>query len=196
MRCQQYIFYSGIRREYRHAHSVLGLVQSPAMLTKQSRVTALRVVATRTQVLHIDTSSIIGRQRKSAAIEGYEEWGEQCAMREILRLRAMVTRARATVASTRATTTTTTTLLSADQQLYKIGSAMLWKWGARSTGTELDSSEVHFDFETLYLHLRYSSENGYIRRRPYDIHTIAILGTTTTITLSADQRPCKSGSAV
>ncbi|KIO10662.1 hypothetical protein M404DRAFT_20914 [Pisolithus tinctorius Marx 270] len=50
--------------------------ESPAMLTKRSHVTALRVVATRTQVLHTDTSSITGQLRKIAATKGYEEWGE------------------------------------------------------------------------------------------------------------------------
>ncbi|KIN97578.1 hypothetical protein M404DRAFT_32191 [Pisolithus tinctorius Marx 270] len=73
---------------------------------------------------------------------------------------------------------TTTTLLSADKRPYEIGSAVRWDWGARSADTEPYGSKVHFDFETLYLHLRYSRENGYTRRHPSYIQATAILGAT------------------
>ncbi|KAI6033068.1 hypothetical protein F5J12DRAFT_779410 [Pisolithus orientalis] len=39
-------------------------------------------------------------------------------------------------------TTMTTTLLGADQQLYKIGDAIQWKWGAMSMGTGLNGPRV------------------------------------------------------
>ncbi|KAI6001612.1 hypothetical protein F5J12DRAFT_238979 [Pisolithus orientalis] len=108
-----YILFKDSSSESTRALDVGTCTESPAVLTKRSHVTALRVVATRTQVLHIDASSIIGRLRKIAAIEGYEEWGERHTICELLWLRAMATTARTTSAVTRATAKTTTTLLSA-----------------------------------------------------------------------------------
>ncbi|KIO08772.1 hypothetical protein M404DRAFT_22635 [Pisolithus tinctorius Marx 270] len=46
----------------------------------------------------------------------------------------------------------------------EIDCAIRWKQGAKSASTELDGSEVHFDFETLYLHLCYSREGSCLRR--------------------------------
>ncbi|KIO09246.1 hypothetical protein M404DRAFT_22426 [Pisolithus tinctorius Marx 270] len=166
--------------------------ESPAMLTKRSHVTALRVVAACTQVLHTDNYSVTGWLRKIATIEGYEEWGEQRTVWKLPRLRATATAARTTAVATRATATATTTLLSAGKRPYKVGGAVRWERCATSADTELDGSEVRFDFETPYLHLCYSREGNYLRRTA----TIAIQATTTVIALSADQRPGKIGCAV
>ncbi|KIN95850.1 hypothetical protein M404DRAFT_33817 [Pisolithus tinctorius Marx 270] len=144
-----YILFENPSRESMRALSIRTCRGSPAMLTKRSHVTALRVVAACTQVLHTDASSITGQLRKIAATEGYEEWGEQRTTREVLQLRAMATAAKATMAATRATAmTTTTTLLSADQRLGEMGRTVLWKQGAMSTGSELDSSKGNRIFTT------------------------------------------------
>ncbi|KIO01491.1 hypothetical protein M404DRAFT_28533, partial [Pisolithus tinctorius Marx 270] len=115
--------------------------ESPAMLTKRSHVTALRVVATHTQVLHTDNYSVTGWLRKIATIAGYEEWDKRRTMREVLQLRAMATAAKATIAATRATAMMTTmTLLSTDQWPVEIDCAVRWKQGAMSASTKPNSS--------------------------------------------------------
>ncbi|KIO06500.1 hypothetical protein M404DRAFT_24713 [Pisolithus tinctorius Marx 270] len=112
------------------------------MLTKWSHVTALRVVAARTQViLHTDDSRVIDRLRKNAAITGYEEWGEWHTVWKLPRLRAMAMAARTTKAATRAIATTMTTLLSTDKRPYEVGGAVQWERCAMSADTELDGSE-------------------------------------------------------
>ncbi|KIO09343.1 hypothetical protein M404DRAFT_21906 [Pisolithus tinctorius Marx 270] len=136
-----YILFENPSRESMCALGIRTCRESPAMLTKRSHMTALRVVAMRTQVLHTDETSATGHSCKIAAIEGYEEWGERPTMCELLWLRAMATRARATAASNRAIATTTTTLLSAEKRPYKFGYAVRREWGTMSAVTELESSK-------------------------------------------------------
>ncbi|KIO13856.1 hypothetical protein M404DRAFT_18120 [Pisolithus tinctorius Marx 270] len=83
--------------ESTRALGVRTCAESPAMLTKWSHVTALRVVAMRIQAtLHTDDSTVTGRLCKIAAIVGYEEWGERRTVWKLPRLRATATVARAT----------------------------------------------------------------------------------------------------
>ncbi|KIO12297.1 hypothetical protein M404DRAFT_20122 [Pisolithus tinctorius Marx 270] len=183
--------------ESTHALGVRTYAESPAMLTKRSHVTAQRVVAARTQVLHTDDSTVTGQLCRIAAIEEYEEWGEWRTVWKLPQLRAMATAAKATMAATRATAmTTTTTLLSADQWLGEMRRTVLWKQGAMSAGSELDSSKVGFDCRTFYLQLFYAGESWYMRRRPADVRAITVQGTTKTVALSADRRSCESGHAI
>ncbi|KIO00845.1 hypothetical protein M404DRAFT_29244 [Pisolithus tinctorius Marx 270] len=186
-----YIVFEDSSSESTRALGVRTCAESPAMLTKRSHVTALRVVATRTQVvLHTDDASVIGQLRKIAAIEGYEEWGEKGTVWKLPRLRATATVTRATT-STRARAGTTTALDS-ERQPCEAGTAILWRQGAMSAGTGLDSSKVHFGFETPYLHRQYSREAGYLQRTA----KIAIQGMKTTVRLGTDQQPRGSGSAI
>ncbi|KIO08956.1 hypothetical protein M404DRAFT_22198 [Pisolithus tinctorius Marx 270] len=177
-----YILFEDSSSESMRAFGIRTCTESPAMLTKRSHVTALRVVTVRTQVLHTDDSTVTGRLCKIAAVEEYEEWGEWRTVWKLLQLRAAATAARTTTAATRATTTTMTTL-STDRRPRKDRTAVRWEWGTTSADTELDGSEVRFDFETPYLHLCYSREGNYLRRTA----TIAIQTTTTTL-ISAGQR--------
>ncbi|KIN98035.1 hypothetical protein M404DRAFT_31729 [Pisolithus tinctorius Marx 270] len=71
-----YILFENPSRESMRALGIRTCRGSPAMLTKRSPVTALRVVAMHTQVLHTDNYSVTGWLREIATI-GYEEWGEQ-----------------------------------------------------------------------------------------------------------------------
>ncbi|KIN97953.1 hypothetical protein M404DRAFT_31764 [Pisolithus tinctorius Marx 270] len=146
--------------------------ESPAMLTKQSHMTALHVVATHAQViLHTDDASVIGQLCKIAAIEGYEEWGEKGTVWKLPRLQAMATSTRATTAASSAIATMTTTGLCADRRPYKIECAVRWERDTASAirDTELDgspsidessrmdnernSSSFYFRFANFYLQL-------------------------------------------
>ncbi|KIN93675.1 hypothetical protein M404DRAFT_35877 [Pisolithus tinctorius Marx 270] len=188
-----YILFENPLRESTRTLGVRTCAESPAMLTKRSHVTALRVVAARTQVtLHTDDSRVIDRLRKITAIEEYEEWGEWRTVWKLPRLRAMATAARTTMVATRVTATTTTTLLSADKQPYEVGGAVRWERCAMSVDTELDGSEVRFDFETLYLHLCYSREGSYLRRTATAVPRTAMTMTTP----GTDRRPHEARTAV
>ncbi|KIO03135.1 hypothetical protein M404DRAFT_27420 [Pisolithus tinctorius Marx 270] len=191
-----YVLFKDSSSESTRALGIRTCAESPAMLTKRSHVTALRVVAARTQVLHTDNYSVTGWLRKIATIEGYEEWGEQRTVWKLPRLRATATMTRATTAVDNATTTSTTITTSVDQRPRESGSAIRWEWGARSADMELDGSSVRFDFKTLYLHLRYSRENGYIRRRPNDAQMTAIPRMSTMTVFYTDGRTREARTAI
>ncbi|KIO00589.1 hypothetical protein M404DRAFT_29291 [Pisolithus tinctorius Marx 270] len=188
--------------------------ESPAMLTKQGHVTALHVVAARTQViLHTDDSRVIDRLRKIATI-GYEEWGEWRTIWKIegrarLELPLYTDDARgARVLSSTAQREngyiqrrpndaqmtaiprmTTMTAFYTDRWPHKARLAVRWKQGTMSMSTESDGSEVRFDFKTLYLHLCYSREGSYLRRTATAVQR-------TRTTLGTDRWPCKARTTV
>ncbi|KIO10999.1 hypothetical protein M404DRAFT_20528 [Pisolithus tinctorius Marx 270] len=185
-----YILFEDSSSESTCALSIRTCAESPAMLTKQSHVTAEHVVAACTQViLHTDNSRVIDRLRKIVVINGYEERGERPTTCKVPQLRVMATAAKATTASNRVTVKMTTTSLSAGRQPYEIGRGILWRQGTGSTDTELDGSEVRFDFEMFYLCLRYSREASCLRR------TATAIRETTTM-LSTDRRPREDRTAI
>ncbi|KIN93396.1 hypothetical protein M404DRAFT_36136 [Pisolithus tinctorius Marx 270] len=168
-----YVLFKDSSSESTCALGIRTCAESPAMLTKRSHVTALRVVATRTQVLHTDNYSVTGWLCKIATIEGYEEWGEQRTVWKLPRLRAMATMTRATTAVDNAMTTTTTTLLGAGKRPYELGYAVRWEQSATSAGTGLDGPRFCFGSIMLYLQLSYSRDSGWLRRNATDILAIA-----------------------
>ncbi|KAI6155129.1 hypothetical protein BKA82DRAFT_22199 [Pisolithus tinctorius] len=108
----------------------------------------------------------VGVERRSAAQRCYYEWGEWVHIegkemfddegREVAR-RILAT----------------TTGLDVDRQLRKIGSIIRGRQSMMGADPELDSSSFRFDFEMLYLCLRYSRGNRYLRQM-----AIAIRGST------------------
>ncbi|KIO05388.1 hypothetical protein M404DRAFT_25511 [Pisolithus tinctorius Marx 270] len=191
-----YILFENPSRESTRALGIRTCRGSPAMLTKRSHVTALHVVAARTQViLHTDDSRVIDRLRKIVTI-GYEEWGEWRTVWKLLRLRAM---AAAEVPSdgndARRAWILSSMAQSAGQWLGKVEYAVRWEQSTTSAGTGLDGPRFCFDTIMLYLQLSYSREGGYMRQRPTDVQAIAIQEMTTTV-LNAERWPCEARTAV
>ncbi|KAI6157328.1 hypothetical protein BKA82DRAFT_20166 [Pisolithus tinctorius] len=71
-----------------------------------------------------------------------------------------------------------TMALDADRRPREEKMAIQWRRGAKSASAEHDSSRVHSEFRTLYLHLPYSRDIGWLRRSATNVQAAAIQGTT------------------
>ncbi|KIN95852.1 hypothetical protein M404DRAFT_33819 [Pisolithus tinctorius Marx 270] len=111
----------------------------------------------------------VGVKRRDAAQRCYYEWGEwvQYTRGRMLTLQCSIEgkemfndegreAARRILAMT--------TGLDVDRQPHKIGSVIRWRQSTMGTDPELDSSSFRFDFKMLYLRLRYSRGNRYLRQ--------------------------------
>ncbi|KAI6146428.1 hypothetical protein BKA82DRAFT_4015936 [Pisolithus tinctorius] len=185
--CERWLSSPKIQDTYTRLQKVIGVQMMVSRVvvkrwkTRYMRRSTSAVQAARIQeweVAYKKGQQTVGVERRSVAQRCYYEWGEwvQYARERMLTLQRSIEGkgmfddegrevARRILA--------TTTGLDVDRQPRKIGSIIRGRQSMMGADPELDSSSFCFDFEMLYLRLRYSRGNRYLRQM-----AIAIRGST------------------